>query len=84
MTKTRGACHRLCNECEIFKVTQADDDDKRANMAAHLSNIMDQEFKPEDINCDGCLTKGGRIFRICKDCSIRCKELSKAGKDIIR
>ena len=80
MTQIRGACHRLCTECEIFKVTKADDDEKRAKMAEHLSSILDQEFKPEDINCDGCLVEGGRIFRICKDCSIRCKEMEKKGK----
>ena len=75
MTKIRGACHRLCNECEIFKITQSNDDEKRRQMAAHLSNILDQGFTPEDIYCDGCLVKGGRLFRICMDCSIRRKEL---------
>ena len=84
MSQIRGACHRLCNECEIFKVTQADDDEKRREMAEHLTELLDQEFTPEDINCDGCLVKDGRIFKICKDCSIRCKELNKAGKDRLR
>jgi len=53
MAQIRGYCHRVCNECEIFKVTQADDDQKRATMAVDCSELLDQPFKPEDINCDG-------------------------------
>jgi hypothetical protein len=37
-----GYCIRICNECEIFKVTQADDDQKRAVMADDFSEMFDQ------------------------------------------
>ena len=71
MNQIRGACFRICKDCEIFKVTQADDDQKRAAMAKTFSEMFDQEFKPEDINCDGCSVKNGRLFRFAKECSIR-------------
>ncbi len=51
MEQIIGYCIRNCNECEIFKVTQADDDQKRAVMADDFSEMFDQNFKPEDINC---------------------------------
>jgi len=75
MAQIRGYCHRVCNECEIFKVTQADDDQKRATMAVDCSELLDQPFKPEDINCDGCSVENGRLFMLCSDCSVRNKEV---------
>lgn len=75
MAQIRGYCHRVCNECEIFIVTQADDDQKRTTMAVDFSELLDQPFKPEDINCDGCSVEGGRLFKLAKACSIRNKEV---------
>jgi hypothetical protein len=75
MKTIKGACFRICNACEIFKVTQADDDHKRAIMAEHFSKLFDQDFKPEDINCDGCTIEGGRLYRFAAECSIRRREL---------
>jgi hypothetical protein len=63
MSQVRGYCFRLCNECEIFKITQADDVKKRATKAASLSELLDQDLKPEDINCDGCTVQGGRLYK---------------------
>ncbi len=70
MSQIRGYCNRLCNDCEIFKVTQADDDQKRASMAVDLSKMFDHEFKPDDINCDGCSVESGRLFSFAKKCSV--------------
>jgi len=36
----------------------------------------DSDIKPEDINCDGCLSEGDRLFNYCKVCEIR-----KCGKE---
>ncbi len=30
-----------------------------------------KKYKPEDINCDGCVTDGTRIFSYCGTCKIR-------------
>jgi hypothetical protein len=32
MTQIRGFCYRVCNECEIFKATVTDNDQKRLEM----------------------------------------------------
>ena len=76
MKQIIGYCIRICNECEIFKVTQADDDQKRAVMADDFSEMFDQNFKPEDINCDGCDVQGGRLFKFAEKCSVRNNEIN--------
>jgi len=66
-----GYCDRICNDCEIFKITQANDDQKRVVMAAAFSEMFDQSFKPEDINCDGCIVQDGRLYKFAQKCSVR-------------
>jgi hypothetical protein len=75
MTKVRGYCYRICNECEIFKVTKSNDDQKKSAMASNLSKLFDENFKPEDIACDGCTVKGGHLFKFARKCSIRNREV---------
>jgi len=77
MDQIRGYCNRICNECEIFKVTQADDNRKRFAMAANFSKLFDQAFNPEDINCDGCTVEAGYTFIFARECPIRIKEIGK-------
>ena len=79
MNQISGFCRRICNECEIFKVTQADDDQKRAAMAAAVNKMFDQDFKPENINCNGCTVQNGRLYSFCKECSIRNREIQSQG-----
>jgi len=79
MSQIRGFCRRICNKCEIFKVTQADDDQKRAAMAVAVSKMFDQDFKPDNINCDGCTVQGGLLYKFCKKCSIRNREIQSRG-----
>ena len=71
MDQIKSHCLLLCNECSIFKATQSDDDEKRAELAVSLSEVYDRQFKPVDINCDGCTTKGGRLFAFAQVCSVR-------------
>ena len=69
-------CGLLCNECGAFIATKNDDDQKRAEVAQLWSKQYNADFKPEDINCDSCLSDGGRLFSHCKVCEIR-----KCGKE---
>ena len=75
MNQIRGFCNRICNECEIFKVTQADDDQKRAAMVVAVFKMFDQDFKKDDINCNGCTVQGGYLYKFAKKCSIRNREI---------
>ena len=64
-------CGLGCHECEAFLATQENDDQRRATVAQEWSRLFKVEIKPEDINCDGCLSNGERIFNYCKVCEIR-------------
>lgn len=69
-------CGLNCHECGAFLATKENDDKKRAKVAQEWSKLFKIEIKPEDINCDGCLSDGGRLFNYCKVCEIR-----KCGKE---
>jgi len=72
MDKMIAFCGLTCTECLAFIATQKDVDKEREKVAKAWSKEFKCEIKPEDINCDGCLTKkGGRVFNYCKTCEIR-------------
>lgn len=64
-------CGLICTDCPAFIATQQNDDNKRLKTAKAWSKEFGAEIKPEDINCDGCLTNNGRLFKHCKVCEIR-------------
>jgi hypothetical protein len=71
-----AVCGLDCRECGAFLATQENDDQKRARVAQEWSKRFKIEVNPEDINCDGCLSAGGRLFNYCQVCEIR-----KCGKE---
>ena len=72
MDKMIAFCGLTCTECPAFVATQKDDDEERKKVAEMWSKEFNEEIKPEDINCDGCLTEeGGRVYNYCKVCKIR-------------
>jgi len=76
MNEMIAFCGLLCHECGAFQATRNDDDQKRAEVAELWSKEFNSEIKPEDINCDGCLSDGGNLFTYSKVCEIR-----KCGKE---
>ena len=71
MKKMIAVCGLDCNECGAFLATKENDDKKRAKVAQEWSKLFKVEIKPEDINCDGCQSDGGRLFNYCNVCEIR-------------
>ncbi|MBM3314941.1 DUF3795 domain-containing protein [candidate division WOR-3 bacterium] len=71
MAKLYGVCGIECGECPAYRATQTDDNGLRAETAAEWSKAFGHPFKPEDINCDGCVTEGGRKIGYCGMCEIR-------------
>jgi hypothetical protein len=61
-------CGLDCNECEMFKVTQAKDYEQKKQIAKHWSDRFNIEFKPEDVTCEGCKSDvlSGWCRKICK------------------
>jgi hypothetical protein len=64
-------CGITCTLCPAYLATQEDDNGARKEVASQWSDLLKTEILPEDINCDGCLSSSGRIFKHCSTCTIR-------------
>ena len=71
MQKMTAYCGLVCTNCPTYLATQADDDTAREATVALYEKKFGLKFKKEDINCDGCLSSGGRLIGYCKSCDIR-------------
>ena len=75
-SKMIAYCGLVCSSCPTFLATQNDDDSAREKTAAFYTEKFEFNLKPEDINCDGCLSEGGKLIAYCQSCEIRkcCRE----------
>lgn len=64
-------CGLVCSSCPTFLATQNNDDDAREKTAAFYSEKFGLNLKPNEINCDGCLSEGGKLISYCQSCEIR-------------
>ena len=71
MTEMMAYCGLVCSNCPTFLATKNDDDAAREKTAALYSEKFGFDLKPEDINCDGCLSEGGKLIGYCQVCEIR-------------
>jgi hypothetical protein len=61
-------CGLDCSECKAFQATEAKDFGRKREIAEKWTREGDIEFKPEDINCEGCMSEtiSGWCRKICK------------------
>ncbi|MBN1695342.1 DUF3795 domain-containing protein [candidate division WOR-3 bacterium] len=76
MNKMIAYCGLTCRTCPIYLVTREQDKkkqkEKREEILQFLKENYGQNYRLEDItDCDGCMADTGRLFRACKDCTIR-------------
>lgn len=71
MDKILAYCGLYCTECPAYIAKQTNDDELRKKTAEEWSKMFNSEIKPEDINCDSCLTKDGVVIQYCNVCEIR-------------
>ncbi len=71
MDKLVGFCGIVCTECPGYIATQKDDDEQRKKIAEMWSKQFNADIKPEDVNCDGCLSESKRLIGHCRVCEIR-------------
>ena len=64
-------CGLGCHACPAFLATQADDDEKRAEVAKLWSKEFNADIQTTDINCEGCHSDGDILFGHCRVCGIR-------------
>jgi len=71
MGKMIAHCGLVCSECPTFIATLNDDNAAREKTAIFYSKKFGFNLKPEDINCDGCLSETGNLIAYCQECEIR-------------
>ena len=71
MEKMIAYCGLPCHKCPVFLATAADDDLAREKAAAQWKEAFGWDLSAADINCDGCLADGGRLFMYCGQCGCR-------------
>lgn len=71
MDRMVSYCGLICTECPAYLATVNDDDAERQRVAEAWSKQFGGDFKASDINCDGCLSRGARVFSHCNECEIR-------------
>ncbi len=63
-------CGIVCSDCRVFIATQKNDTELKKKVAKSWSTKK-ETLKAEDINCDGCLATGQRLFKFCEICEVR-------------
>lgn len=71
MSKMIAYCGLVCSSCPTFLATKNNDDAARAKTAAYYNEKFKMNIKPEEINCEGCLSEGGILIGYCQSCDIR-------------
>ena len=63
-------CGIVCSDCRVLIATQRNDTELKKKVAKSWSTKK-ETLKAEDINCDGCLATGPRLFKFCGVCEVR-------------
>ena len=71
MEKMIGYCGLVCTDCGAYIATQKNDPKMRQDIAAEWTAKYNHPFKPEDINCDGCLPATVKTIGHLNICPIR-------------
>jgi len=71
MSKMIAYCGLVCTNYPTYLATQANDDIARQKTAELYAKKFGFELNPEDINCDGCFSVGGKLIGYCHSCKIR-------------
>jgi len=68
MSEIIAYCGLDCSKCDAFKATQANDFERKKEIAKRWTQGLSVEFQPEDVTCNGCTsdTISGWCSRICK------------------
>ena len=70
MARLVGYCGLICTDCPAYVATQKNDDVLRKETADMWAKRYGNALKPEDINCDGCVSAGRHVGH-CSVCEVR-------------
>ncbi|UCD05185.1 MAG: DUF3795 domain-containing protein [candidate division WOR-3 bacterium] len=63
-------CGLVCTGCPAFIATQNNSEEERQRVVEKWSSEQ-YPLEAKDINCDGCLSSGGRLLKFCHECEVR-------------
>ncbi len=63
-------CGPRCTECDAYKATRSNRSELE-RIAREWTTNLGKEYKADDIICDGCRVKNGRLSSYCAECEIR-------------
>jgi hypothetical protein len=68
MSEIIAYCGLDCAKCDAFTATQANDLERKKEMAKRWTEGLNVGFKPEDIDCTGCMSDkiSGWCTKVCK------------------
>jgi len=81
MDKMIAYCGLVCTDCDAFKAMQNNDDRLRRELAEKWAKEYNHPFKPEDINCDGCLPDTPKAIGHLTMCAVRKCGMAKGVKN---
>jgi hypothetical protein len=71
MDKMIGYCGIVCSDCPVFLAARKSDNTERKRVAKLFTKEYGRTYKPEDIDCEGCLSNSQHVFAYCALCEIR-------------
>jgi hypothetical protein len=71
MEKQIAYCGLVCTDCGAYIATQNNDNEKRREIAEEWTRNYKHDFRPEDINCVGCIPTEGPHVGQCGVCEVR-------------
>jgi hypothetical protein len=77
MSEMIAYCGLDCNKCDAFIATREEDSERKKKMAERWTKSLNVEFRPEDIDCTGCMSDkiSGWCTKVCK--ILPCAETKK-------
>jgi hypothetical protein len=71
MNKLIAVCGLDCTACNAYIASKTNDDALRLKTAEEWTKAYGFEFKPEMVNCHGCLATDGVQIGHCAECEMR-------------
>jgi len=77
MKEIIAICGLDCAACPAYIASMTNNNDLRKKTAVEWSKAFNFDFKPEMVNCHGCLTTDGVQIGHCAECGMRACAMSK-------
>ncbi len=66
-----SVCGLICTECPAYLASRTGNKEMKTKTAKEWSRLFKVRIKPEDVNCNGCISQGDNLFGHCKVCEVR-------------